>query len=126
MKIQEQIKDTLYVSWNEIKNITQEKMVRSDGNFRTISVTNGGAYEVMIFLGFNDYNGEFEVTIHKSEPGIVFGPNAYDKFSHYELQDEFDIFFFAKFEDAKEFISILSNDYPEYQKRPYRLIEKSA
>ena len=120
------IQDTLYVSWNEIKNITQEKMVCSDGSFRTISVTNGGAYEVMIFLGFNDYKSEFEVTIHKAEPGIVFGPNAYDKFSHYELQEEFDIFFFAKFEDAKEFISILSNDYPEYQKRPYRLIEKSA
>ena len=121
-----QKQDKLYASWNQIPSITEKDLTRADGSFRILSVTNGGAYELMIFLGRNVQKDEFEVTIYKAESGIVFGPNAYDKFSHYELQDEFDIFFFTKFEDAKEFISILSNDYPEYQKRPYRLIEKSA
>ncbi len=121
-----QMQDKLYAHWNEIPFISEERLTRSDGTFRPLSVTNGGIYELMIFLDKVAASEEFGVTIYKAEPGVVFGPNSYDKFSHYELKDEFDIFFFERFEDAREFICVLSNDYPEYQKRPYRRIEKTA
>ncbi len=126
MKVQERINDKVYAHWNEILAITPEMLTRADGTFRTLSVTNGGMYEVMIFIDCNAENDEFAVTIYKAEPGIIFGPNAFDKFTHYELGEEFDIFFFTKFEDVKEFISLIPNDYPEYRKRPYRRIEESA
>lgn len=119
-------REKLYWSWNRINLVTENDLKRDDGTFMTLSVTNSGSQEIMIFLGKEPGASEYEVRVYKAKPGFVFAPNAYDEFIRYEENEEFDTFFFEKFEKAREFIDIIPSDYPEYRVRPYHLNNQCA
>ena len=120
------VKEKLYWSWNRINDLTEKDLQKDDGSFLTLSVTSSCLQEIMIFLSKVPGVSEYEVQIYKAKPGFVFAPNAYDEFVRYEESENFDTFFFEKFEKAREFIDIIPSDYPEYRARPYRLINQQA
>ena len=119
-------KEKFYWTWNRISELTEKMLMRDDGSFLTLSVTSSCLQEIMIFLGKEPGVKEYEVRVYKVKPGFVFAPNAYDEFVRYEENEEFDTFFFEKFEKARDFIDIIPSDYPEYRIRPYRLINQQA
>lgn len=119
-------REKLYWNWNRINELTEEDLKQEDGSFLTLSVTNAGSQEIMIFLSKVTRASEFEVQVYKAKPGFVFAPNAYDEFIRFEENEEYDTFFFEKFEKAREFIDIIPSDYPEYRTRPYHLNNQCA
>ena len=115
-----------FCNWNFVRDVSEESLKQEDGSFLTLSITNAGSQEIMIFLGKEPKSSEFEVRVYKEKPGFIFAPNAYDEFIRFEENEMYDTFFFEKFEKAREFIDIIPSDYPEYRARPYNLNSQCA
>lgn len=117
-----QVKNKMFCHWDLLRFISEKHLQQDDGTFRTLSVTDGDKLEFMIFLGKDDTNSCYEVRVYKNKPGNKYVPNEYDKISRYEENDEYATFFFDKYDDAQDFISMLGYLHPEYKTRPVKKI----
>ena len=117
-----QLTQKLYCHWDLVRFITEKDLIKEDGTFLTLSVTDGGVKEYMIFLGKND--SEYEVIVHKASPRDKYIPYENDNVKHYEENDEYATFLFDEFEKAHHFVEILGYAHPEYIKRLVRIIGK--
>ena len=117
------IENKVLCHWDMIRFVKEEHLINKDGTQRVLSVSNGEAFEYMIFLGKDDSNTGYEVMVYKSEPTDKYIPRVEDKVNHFEENDEYISFFFNSFEDAHNFVERLPYFHEEYKVRPTRKIE---
>lgn len=115
-----QVAKKLFCHWDLVRFVTEEDLKEEDGTFLTLSITDGGKFEYMIFLGKDDSNSGYEVRVYKSETSDKYVPNENDNVKRYEENDEYASFFFDEYEKAHEFADWLGYFHPEYKKRPVR------
>ena len=113
-----------YCHWDLVRFIREEDLYDDNGSFRTLSVTDGSQYELMLFLGKDDTGKFFEVRVYKTEPSQVYIKNESDKVLFYDENDEYATFQFEDYEDALDFIDTISYRHEEYLTRPMKEIEK--
>ena len=117
-----QLQRKVYCRWDFVRFISERHLQKEDGTFCTLSVTEGGKLELMIFLGKGDDNSSYEVRVYKNEPGDKYVPHECDNVSRYEENDEYATFFFEEYEDACSFTAMIGYLHPEYKKRPVQEI----
>lgn len=117
-----QVKNKLFCHWDFVRFVSEEHLKQDNGTFLTLSVTDGGKLELMIFLGKDDSDSGYEVRVYKSEPSDKYVPNNYDNVKRYEENDEYATFFFDEYEQAHNFTDLIGYMHPEYQKRPVKKI----
>lgn len=114
----------LLCHWDIVRFVKETDIVKDDGTFLTLSVTDGKELEFMIFLEKN--GSEYEVRVYKGKPSDKYIPYNSDNVKRYEENDEYATFFFEKFDDAIHFVSILGYVHPEYRGRPCRKIGETV
>lgn len=112
-----QLEPKLYCTCNSLP-ILKEKALIHNGIFTTLSLTIYDQVELMLFLGKDDNNSDYEVRVYKSKPTDKYIPNKCDNVKHYEENDEFDTFIFEQFYDARQFLYTLYDRHTEYRVRP--------
>ena len=113
-----QVKNKVYCRLDFLRVVTEETLRNPDGTFKTLSITNGKEYEMMIFLGRKNLKSDYSVKVYKCEPRRIFIPHPRDNFRRYDVGPFYDVFFFDDLEVAKDFIRNLFGHHPEYEKRP--------
>lgn len=88
-----QMEKKLFCHWDLVRFVSEEHLKKEDGTFLTLSVTHGDKLELMIFLGKDDSNSDYEVRVYKSEPTDKYIPNENDNVKKYEENDEYATFF---------------------------------
>lgn len=117
------IEKKLYCHWDLVKFITEEHLIREDETLSTLSVIDGKDTELMIFLGKDESNNDYEVRVYKYSANDKYIPNKNDNIKGYEENDEYATFFFEEFEEAQQFVDYLGYVHKEYKIRPIRKIE---
>lgn len=117
-----QVKDKIFCHWDLVRFVSEKHLKKDDGTFLTLSVTDGGKLEFMIFLGKDDSNSGYEVRVYKSEASDKYIPNENDNVNRYEENDEYATFGFDKYSAARKFVELLGCMHPEYKKRPVKEI----
>lgn len=98
-----QVEKKLFCHWDLVRFVTEEHLKQEDGTFLTLSVTDGGKLEFMIFLGKDDSNSGYEVGVYKSKPTDKYIQKENDNVKKYEENDEYASFFFDEYEKAHYF-----------------------
>ena len=119
-----QITKKFYCHWAAVRYITEDYLKQKDGTLKTLSITDGGLKEYMIFLGKND--SDYEVRVHKASPRNTYNPSENDRVKYYEENDEYATFIFDQFDDARHFVEVLGFAHPEYLKRVVKIIGKDS
>lgn len=117
------MENLVYCHWDLVRFVTEEKLIR-DGIFKTLSVTANDVLELRMYLGKNEQDGLFEVRIYKTTPKQVYAKNGRDQVLFYDENDEYATFQFEDFEDARDFLSSISDRHPEYRYRPMRRLPR--
>lgn len=115
-----QVKNKLFCHWDLVRFVSKEHLKQDNGTFLTLSVTDGGKLELMIFLGKGDF--DYEVRVYKSKPSDKYVPNNHDNVKRYEENDEYATFFFDEYEQANNFTDLIGYMHPEYKTRPVKKI----
>lgn len=117
------LKNIVYCRWELLRFVIENKLVR--GNvFRTLSVTANDVLELRMYLGKTDDGRFYEVRIYKTEPGQVYIHHVSDMILFYTENDEYATFQFEDFDDALDFLNMISIRHPEYRTRPMRRLPK--
>ena len=119
-----QVEKKLFCHWDLVRFVQEERLKEEDETFWTLSVTDGGKIELMIFLGKDDSTSDYEVRVYKDKPTDKYVPKENDDLKNFEEKDEYATFFFEKYEQARYFVEMLSYVHPEYRNRPVREIGK--
>ena len=118
-----QIKDKFLCHWDFVRFISEKHLMKDDGTFLTLSVTDGEKWEFLIFLGKDDSNSNYEVRVYKNKVTDKYVPYDSDQVLYYEELDDYATFFFENFDKAKSFVDRLGYFHEEYRVRPFRKIE---
>lgn len=118
-----QVEKKLFCHWDLVRFVTEDYLLQEDGTFVTLSVTDGENSELMIFLGKDESNSEYEVRVYKNDPNDKYVPNEFDNVKSYEENNEYASFFFDEYEDAHEFTESIGYNHPEFSTRPVKEIE---
>ena len=110
-----QLTKKLFCHWDLVRFVSESHLVGKDGTIFTLSVTEGKDIELMIFLEKDEKSSNYEVRVYKSKPTDIYIENDMDKVLRYEETDEYDTFFFEKFEDAHFFVDMLGYIHKEYK-----------
>ena len=117
------LKSKLFCHWDLIRFVGEEHILTKEGKNLTLSVTDGGEIEYMIFLEKDESNSIFEVRVYKAKSDDKYIPNEYDEILRYEECDEYATFFFNDYEKARNFVYLLGYVHSEYKVRPVKKIE---
>lgn len=117
------IEKKLYCHWDLIRFVSENHLIQEDGSFLTLSVINDKCTELMIFLGKNDSNNDYEVRVYKNNKNDRYVPHKFDNIKDYSENGEYATFFFKEYEQAHEFVNNLGYIHKEYKIRPTRKIE---
>lgn len=128
------LNEKVYFNYNQLRFVTEENFKTADGIFETISLTTSLVtkeetmkirnYEIMVFIGKETKDSDFEVIIYRSNPDDKYICCDIDNANGYEENDEYTSIFFNTFEDVKKFLSLPHYLHTEFMKRPLRMIKE--
>lgn len=121
-----QMERKLFCHWDLVRLIGEERLMQQDGTYLTLSLTDLGHRELMIFLGKDVSSPDYEVIVYKSKPSDKYVPHESDNVKHHEENDEYATFLFSSYESAHHFVDFLPYCHHEYLTRPSRAIETPA
>ena len=130
-----QLEPKLLCDLGNVKFVNESDLLHPEDGLMTLSVTGQvdilkdaetnivKEMELMIFLGKSEFdNDEYEVRIYKYDSADNYVPDQYDHVIRYEVNNEYDTFFFNNFIFAKFFIATIMYYHHEYSKRPLKEI----
>lgn len=117
-----QLEKKIYCHWDLFRFLEEKHMNEGDV---TISLSDTGNLELMVFLAKKVESEEYEVRVYKYKETDEYVPHKEDNIKSFEENDEYITFIFNDFESARDFVDFLPYHHYEYKTRPIRAIEKS-